>query len=273
MKRLLLCVAFVVLAACGPGRTTFQRYPGAPVAFDRAGSDPKAVEIADKVYAAAGGPAWEKAKQIKWRQIITSDGKVTLDFQHIWDRWNGRHNGRLHRTDGKDLVIAYELFGSFNIGYMQEPGEKEIKHNLDEDGRAKALQVAKEVFNEHTAVLTIQFLMLEPGAKLAYVGPAKDDAGEEKLDELKVTFADPLRKDLEFHPVVDRASNMVVRIEILKIGTTQKVGYTLKDWTDVGGLKFATARGNMGYSGETIVVKDVKISSPDDTEFIAPITH
>jgi hypothetical protein len=120
--------------------------------------------------------------------------------------------------------------------------------------------------------MTMQFLMLEQ-VRVAYVGEAKDDAGEEKLDELKVTFADPLRKELEFHPVVDRATNMIVRIEIFKAGTTQKVGYTLKDWTEVSGLKFATSRGNLGYSGETIVIKDIKISDPDDTEFIAPITH
>jgi hypothetical protein len=73
--------------------------------------------------------------------------------------------------------------------------------------------------------------------------------------------------------VVDRATNMLVRIEILKPGTQQKVGYTLKDWITVGGLKFATSRGNMGYSGESIVIKDVKVGDVDDSEFIAPITH
>jgi hypothetical protein len=273
MTRIVLLLA-LALVACGPGRTSFQRYPGAPAAFDRASSDAKAVEIADKVYAAAGGPAWEKAKQVRWRQIVTADGKQTLDVEHIWDRWNGRHLGRLHRTDGTDLVVGYDLYGKFSMGYVQLPGEKEKKQNLDDDGRAKGLAVAKEVFNEHTGTMTIQFLMLEPGAKLAYVGPAKDDAGNENFDELKVSFPDdPLRKDLEFHPVVDRATNMIVRIEIFKVGTTQKVGYTLKDWVTINGLKFASSRGNMGYSGETIAIKEIKVSDPEDSEFIAPITH
>jgi len=270
MKRLLLVA---LLAACGPGRTTFQRYPNAPTTFERASSDAKAVEIADKVYAAAGGPAWEKAKQIRWRQIITTDGKTTLDVEEIWDRWNGRHLGRLHRTDGNLLVVGYELFGKFSMGYVQEPGQKETKHNLDDGGRAKGIDVAKQVFNEHTAVLTMHYLMLEPGAKLAYIGPAKDDAGNETLDEIKVTFADPLRGDLEFHPVVDRATSTIVRIEIVKTDTQKKVGYTLKDWVTVGGLKFAAARTNMGYSGETTTIKDVKVGDPEDSEFIAPITN
>ncbi|MBA2540707.1 MAG: hypothetical protein H0V17_13800 [Deltaproteobacteria bacterium] len=271
MKRFLLC--FALLAACG-GRTAYQRYPGAPATLDRASSDAKALEIADKVFAAAGGPGnWDNAKQLRWRQTITADGKQTLDVEEIWDRWNARHLGRMFRTDGTHMVVGYELYGSFSMGYVQQPGEKEVKRNLDDAGRAAALKVAKEVFNEHTSVLTMQFLLLEPGAKLAYVGTAKDDAGNENYDELKVTFGDPLRADLEFHPVVDRATNMIVRLEILKTGTQRKVGYTLKDWVTIGGLKFATNRSNMGYSGETIVIKDIKVGGVDDNEFIAPITH
>src|SRR5688572_3589979 len=93
MKGFLLC--FALLAACG-GRSAFQRYPGAPVAFDRAGSEAKAVEIADKVFAAAGGVGnWDKAKQLRWRQVVTSDGKQIIDVEQIWDRWNARHLGRL----------------------------------------------------------------------------------------------------------------------------------------------------------------------------------
>jgi hypothetical protein len=271
MKRLLL---IALLVACGPGRTSFQRYPGAPAAFDRASSEAKAVEIADKVFAAAGGPGnWDKAKQVRWRQIVTSDGKTTVDVEEIWDRWNGRHLGRLFRTDATQLVVGYELYGSFSMGYVQEPGEKEIKRNLDDQSKTGALKIAKELYNEHTAVLAMQFMMLEPGAKLAYIGPAKDEAGNENYDELKVTFSDPLRGDLEFHPVIDRTTNMITRIEIVRPATQQKIAYTLKDWTTVGGLKFAQNRGNLGYSGEAIVIKDIKVGGVDDNEFIAPITH
>lgn len=272
MTRSLLFTALVIATACGSGRTTFARYPGAPAAFDRAGSDPKAVEIAEQVFAACGGPAgWDKAKQIKWKQTVTSDGKVTLDGEQAWDRWNSRHYGRIHRGENGDLVVGYDLYGSHAIGFMES--EKEVKHNLDEGGRTKALKIAKDAFSVDTAVMTLQFLMLEPGSKLAYVGQAKDEAGSDNYDEVKVTFADPLRADLEFHAVVDRTSHLIQRIEILKIGATQKIGYTLKEWTTAGGLKFAASRGNMGYSGETIAIKDIAVGNPEDSLFIAPITY
>jgi len=269
MTRLLLCSA-IVLAACGSSRSTYARYPGAPAAFDRAGSDPKALEIAEKVFTASGGPAhWEKAKQIRWKQTITSDGKVTVDGEEAWDRWNARHHGRLKRGES-DVVVGYELYGKFSMGYAEEGRKKEI---LDDESRQKAIKVAKDAFNVDTSVLTLQFLLLEPGATLKYIGPAKDDGGNENYDDIQATFADPLRSGLEFHAVVDRTTNLIHRIEILKAGTTQKIGYSLKDWTTVGGLKFAASRTNLGYSGETIAIKEIKVSDPDDDLFIAPLGY
>jgi hypothetical protein len=272
MTRFLMCLALI--AACGPGQTSYKRYDGAPAAFERAGSDPKALEIADKVLVAAGGAAnWEKAKQISWHQIVTTAGKVSANGEHVWDRWNARHRGKLNHTDGSSTIVAYKLYGGFAMGFQQDKGEREVKHNLDEAGRTKAVNIAKGVYNIDTAVMTLQFLMLEPGAKLGYVGQAKDEAGKDDYDELKVTFADPLRADLEFHPIIDRTTNMIQRIEVIKIGQTQKVGYALKDWTTAGGLKFATARINLGDSRETIAIKDIKVGGVDGDLFIAPISH
>ncbi len=142
---------------------------------------------------------------------------------------------------------------------------------LDDASRVKAVNLAKGRFDQDTAVLMMQFLMLEPGTKLAYVGQVKDDAGADHYDDLKVTFADPLRNELEYHVVVDRETHLIQRIEMLKVGTTQKIGFTLKDWVTVGGLKFATARSNMGYAGETVAIADLKVSEPEDDLFIAPL--
>ncbi|MEO8703312.1 MAG: hypothetical protein ABI867_24915 [Kofleriaceae bacterium] len=268
MTRLLLCCAIALAAACGSSRSTFARYPGAPAAFDRAGSEAKAVEIADKVFTASGGPGnWDKAKQVRWKQNVTSDGKAAPEIEEAWDRWNARHAGSLTRGDGS-IKVGYELYGKFSMGFMQRGQKKEI---LDDESRTKALGTAKGVFNIDTAVLTMQFLMLEPGAKLKYVGTAKDDAGSENYDEVAVTFDDPLRKELEFHVVVDRTSNLIARIEMLKIGTTQKVGYSLKDWTTVNGLKFAASRTNLGYSGETTAITEIRVGEPEDELFIAPL--
>ncbi len=274
MKRSLLSLLVLgglgaAALSCGPSRATYARYPNAPAAFDRAGSEPKALEIADKVFAAAGGPGnWDKAKQIRWKQTITSDGKVVLDGEHGWDRWNARHYAMLKKSDGA-IKVGYHLYGSFSMAFMESESGK--TRTLDTDSVERAVKVAKAAYNVDTAVMALQFMMFEPGAKLSYVGPLRDDAGTDAAyDDIKVVFADPLREGIEFHAIVDHSS-VIVRIEMIKAGANQKVGYTLKDWTTVGGLKFATSRTNLGYSGETTAIKDIKVSDPEDTLFIAPL--
>jgi hypothetical protein len=269
MARLLLLCGFVIAMACAPGRSTFARYPDAPAAFDRTGADPKALEIADKVFATAGGPGnWDKAKQVRWRQTITSDGKVLLDGEQAWDRWNARHYGRLHRPD-VEPVVGYDLYGKFSMGFLDHGHDKH--ETMDEESRQKAVKSAQERFNIDTAVLCLPFLMFEPGAKLAYVGPVHDDTGKDAFDDLKITFADPLRSPIEFHAIIDRETHLIARVEMFKAGTTEKTGYILKDWTTVNGLKFAASRTNLGYAGETTAIADIAVSEPDDTLFIAPL--
>ncbi len=265
-----LGLGVVLGVGCGPSRTTYARHPTAPAAFDRAASEPKALEIADKVFAAAGGPGnWDKAKQVRWSQAVASDGKVLLEAEHAWDRWNARHYGRLRKPDG-DIKVGYALYGAFAMGFMEMENGK--TRNLDIESRDRAVKVAKDSFNVETGVMALQLMLFEPGTKLSYGGPLRDDAGnDDAYDDLKVVFDDPLRQNLEFHAIVDRATSTIVRIEMIKVGEAQKVGFTLSDWTTVNGLKFATKRTNLGYSGEVTAIKDIKVSDPDDSLFIAPL--
>src|SRR5262249_48356996 len=85
--------AGVAPAGCGSSRLSYAPSPGAPPAFDKAGSNPQAVEVADKVIAAAGGAAaWDKAKQIRWATVTSADGgKPPRSTEQAWDRWNARH--------------------------------------------------------------------------------------------------------------------------------------------------------------------------------------
>jgi hypothetical protein len=258
----------VLLAAgCGSQRSTFVHYPGAPAAVDRSASDAKALQIADQVLAAAGGAAaWSHAKQLRWEQAVSADGQVTASGEQAWDRWNARHWGLLHR-EGNDVVVGYELYGDSKMGYAHEGKHSE---KLDPQTLAKALDLARARFAVDTAVLAMQFLMLEPGAKLKYVGAASDDTGTDAADELAVTFADPMYKGYEFHPIVDRATSTIARVEIAKDGAAGRVGYALQGRVTVGGLKFATARKDLG-SSDTVAIKNLRVTEPEDSLFVMPI--
>ncbi len=258
-----LCV-FLLVAACGPGRTTFQRYPNAQPAFDRAKSDPKAVEIADKVAAAAGGmDKWATVKQIRWSEQIKNGEKVDLDGEEAWDRWNGRHYGRIFGDHG-DVVIKRDIYGERLEGWGEQKGSRSA---LPEPDTQAAGKVAKERWQFDSAVLAMPFLLEEPGSKLGYVGQAQGDDGK-PLEVLLLTFdpADTARAGTSYQVDVDPATSMIARIEVVREGGN--IGYTSTGYKEVNGMKFPTIEHNIGMATEVITFKDIKIGEPEDSLYV-----
>jgi hypothetical protein len=281
----------VALLACGPGRTTFARHPSAPPAFDRAGTDPKALAIADRVLAAAGGAErWNQAKQIKWSESITNDGKVVISFDEAWDRWNGRHYQRIHNAANK----TYSVETSHNPTQSTRTGEGDvvIMRKLYEEGggafvdtghglqavpapeKERAMKTARERWQLDTAALCIPFLLEEPGTKLEYGGEAQLEDGKPPLDDLKVTFdpKDPSRT-WTYHLLVNRETNLIDRLDLVEVGQpdTKRIAYQLTQWVEVNGLKFATSHQNIGVKGEVITFTDISVSDPDDALYVPVI--
>lgn len=262
--------ALVTAVACGPGRTTFARYPGASVEFDRVAQDAKALEIADRVIAAAGGAErWAAAKQLRWSQSVTQDGKEIIGGEQAWDRWNGRHHGRARR-EGGDLVVMRGIYDESGHAFV----DREHRLRRIEGGAAQAIAVAKERWEFDTAILFMPFLLEEPGTKLAYAGEMQSDDGK-TLDVLTVTF-DPKDKTrlATYQVAVDRETNLIARIEIQNPGKgeNERLGYALGQWLEGGGLKFPGTVQNIGYASEVVTFKDLSVSGdPDDTLFVPPL--
>jgi len=263
----LACLGFVAVAACGPARTTFVRYPGASPTFDRAASDPKAVAIADQVIAAAGGEAqWNQVKQLRWTEQVANNGQVVIDLDEAWDRWNGRQYGRLHR-DPQDVVVMRHLYDDDGGAYV---GTKTL-HKITGSDEATAMSEASKRWQFDTAALSMQFLLEEPGVKLAYSGETAGDAGKPPLDDIAVTF-DPkdATRTTAYHVVVNRETHQIERIEIVAADHPDqgRVAYHLAQWQDVHGLKFPTVLENVGLKGEVISFKDIASSEPDETLYV-----
>lgn len=261
---LAVLVSFLAIGACGPGRTTYARYPGAPAAFDRAHSDPKAVELADKVVEATGGHAnWDKAKQVRWGITIKDGDKTVFDGEEAWDRWNGRHWGRIHTGD-VDLIVIREIYSESPGTFMIDKGASGMVKQPDEDANTrKNLSVAAERWKFDTAALCVAFLLEEPGTKLSYVGEAKDEDGK-PLEAIKIEFdpKDATRQGAAYQIEVNPQTHMIERFELVK--PDGNVGYKVSGWVDVGGLKFPTLHSNIGYAAETIAFKDIKVGEPQD---------
>ncbi len=271
--RLVSLFAALVLAAapaCGGGssRTTYARHPGAALVFDRTAQDAKAVELADKVIAAHGGAEkWTGAKQLRWSQSITQDGKEVIGGEQAWDRWNGRHWGKARR-EGGDIVVMRSLYEEDGKVFM----DKEVGLRKIEGGAEDAIKSAKERWEFDTSLMFMPWLLEEPGTKLEVAGVAQSEDGKEQ-DVLKVTF-DPkdTTRTSTYYVVIDRETNMIARIEIQKAGRSEneRLGYALSNYQDGGGLKYPAQAQNIGLKSEVVSFKDLKISNPDEDLWTPP---
>jgi hypothetical protein len=268
LRTLPILVLALGAAACGSSRTAFQRYPGAPPTFDRAGAPPQAVAVADKVVAAAGGmDNWNKAKQIRWAAQKVTDGKVTAQGEAAWDRWNGRIYGRVETPEGGEVAVR-ALYGDYALAFVEaKNGQKET---LDGKEKAVAADTLWLNFQLDVTAMMMPFLLEEPGAKLEYAGERKD--GDKAYHDLKLSFpdADKPHAGLVYHALVDETTNLISRVEVEKPATGDRVGFELSDWTDAGGLKFPATRKNLG-SGELAKASNIRVGDPDDALYTAPL--
>lgn len=260
----ILGLALLSAASCGPGRTTFARYPNAAPTFDRATSDPKAVELADKVAAAAGGMAkWATVKQLRWAEVVSNNGKPQMEGEEAWDRWNARAMGKL-LGDHDDVVVKRDLYGERLEGWGEQAGKRSA---LPPQETEQAGKVAKERWQFDTAALCMPFLLEEPGTKLSYVGQAQADDGK-PLEVLLVSFdpADTARSGTSYQVDIDPTTFQIARIEVVKPGGN--IGYRTSGWREVDGMKFPTVESNIGLASEAITFKDLKIGEPEDELYV-----
>ena len=265
----------VALVGCGAGRTTFARFPAAATAFDRSASDAKAVEIADRVIAAAGGQdKWNAVKQVRWTQSVTTGeaGKPPVVFEEAWDRWNGRHYDRL-RGEGGDLVVMRSLYEASQAVYRESGSARQSVARADVEG---GLSNARQRFEFDTGLLLLPFLLEAPGVTLTLGPEVVAEPGQPPYDDLKVTFdpKDPTRTSI-IHALVNRTTNQIDRVEIVKPGDpdTKRIGYKASAWIDVGGLKLATAFQNIGFVGEVITFSKVAADpEPDENLYVPAVT-
>jgi hypothetical protein len=271
LSRAALVALAVAASGCGAERTTFAANPSSVPAFDRAGSDPRALEIADRVIAAAGGrDRWAAAKQIRWSEsIVTEAGKPPLKLEHAWDRWNGRHYLRLHAPAG-DVVVLRSLYDGGGSAYAQAGGPMQ---KLTREQTEHALADARLRWEFDSSLLLIPFLLEAPGVKLTLIGERPGQGDEPAMDEIKVAF-DPKDKtrSLIYFVLVDRNTGLISRIEVVRAGgpDAKRVGYKVARWIDVGGLMLPTVFHNIAAADALNLYTDITVGEPDDRLY-APV--
>ena len=246
MKKLSLLTSSILLIAlivsCGEQSQTKTEEPyGNPAAegFNLAGSDAKAIEIADEVMEAMGGrKAWDNTHYVCWNFF----GRDAL----IWDKWTG--NVRIDRPNGMTLIsnIHDETGKAFMNG-------REI---TDADSVSNLMQSAKSIWINHSYWLVMPYKLKDSGVTLKYVGEEATEDGR-PADKLNLTFESVGRTPQNMYYVwVDKESKLVTQWAHFSNNTDEEPRF-INPWSDYkqyGNIMLSSSRGERGM--EDIMVFD-----------------
>lgn len=211
MKKLftLNVLAVLLYSACFA-----QKNPAAP-GFDAAGSDAKAIEIADQVMENMGGRKnWDKTRYIAWNFF----GNRKL----IWDKWTG--NVRVDNVNNDQTVLL-------NINTDKGRIFKYGKEQTAPDSIAKFVKGGKGAWINDSYWLLMPFKLKDSGVTLKYLGEDKTQDGVE-ADVLQLTFKGVGNTpDNKYKVWVKKTNPMVWQWAYYPKFDAEKPGF-IRPWTD-----------------------------------------
>lgn len=132
--------------------------PAAP-GFDMAGSDRRAIEIADRVMARLGGhQAWDETRYLSWRFF---GGR-----RHVWDKWTGNL-----RFEDDELTVLTNIHSRH--GGAWRDGERVA----DPDSAAAAIDKAYRAWINDSYWLVMPYKLKDTGVTLTHVGADMTEEG------------------------------------------------------------------------------------------------
>jgi hypothetical protein len=160
--------------------------------FDLAGSDQRAIEIADRVMARLGGRnAWEQTRYLTWRFF----GKR----RHVWDKWTG--DLRFEQADLTVLMNLHEMKGqAWRSGRAVE----------NPDSLAAHLDGAYRAWINDSYWLVMPYKLKDSGVTLTYVGEEMTEEGlpahvlELRFKDVGVTPQNRYRVWVDIHELLVR---------------------------------------------------------------------
>jgi hypothetical protein len=272
------CLLALLVAGCPKPRTSAATQP-TPVAFDPAQSDPKALAVVDAGTNALGGKAnWDKLKELKFRVQYKDGDVLKAQFDHAWDRWNGRHYWAtldMATTNGKPedvriMEVKHDLFDKSATPWAAYGGSP-LATRADGAEQAKR---AGESFKQDLYFFAMLHKLRDPGVKLtidnAEVTVADSEACKPSCTSVKVSFEAGVGTDTW---LVNFNNDTKLPEVIEQQRGAGRIGYHILGWIDAGGLKWPAKMQNLGLKSEIIEFSNVAVGEPDDATYVPTLTH
>jgi|GEM_PF-2526205 len=266
-------LAVPLLSACPKPRTSAATQPS-PAAFDLGKSDPKAVAVVDAGMTALGGyDKWDGLKELRFGVHNVVNGEVVSEFEHAWDRWNGRHYFAVtdpatlkgKPEDMKTTEVKHDLFDKDASPWAAYDGSPIMRS----DAKAQAVLATKQLTAD-LYYLALIYKIKDPGAILAVDNvemriPDEVPACKPSCTSIKLTFEKGVGTDT-WYVDYNNETRLPDVIELQR--GAGRVGYLLSDWVEAGGLKWPGKVSNIGAKGaEDREFLDVRVGEPDASRY------
>ena len=209
-KRIILSLLCCLILA----NSFAQKNPPA-AGFDEAGSDAKAIQIADMAMEAMGGRKnWDKTRYIAWNFF----GNRKL----IWDKWTG--NVRVDNVNNDQTVL---LNINTDKGRIFKYGQEQTAP----DSVAKFVKSGKGAWINDSYWLLMPFKLKDSGVTLKYIGEEKTQDGVE-ADLIQLTFKGVGNTpDNKYKVWVNKANHLVWQWAYFPKFDAEKPGF-VRPWID-----------------------------------------
>ncbi|NUO79069.1 hypothetical protein HUU05_03255 [candidate division KSB1 bacterium] len=201
--------------------------------FNLAGSDAKAVALADSVLAACGGlENWEKTRFIKW----TCLGKRL----NVWDKQTG--NVRIESRASLVLMNLHTKQGRAWKGSMELTDPAELQ---------RAMDYGYEAWINDSYWLLLPFKLKDGGVTLKYLGEGLTEAGR-PADILSLTFKNVgVTPNNKYHVYVDKETRLLTQWSYFMDAPDEHPRFTTPwaNYQQYGRILLSDDRGQKKHSG------------------------
>jgi len=195
--------------------------------FNLAGSDPYAIELADKVMNAQGGRHnWDKTRHFQW---------TLFGQRHWWDKMDG--NFRIETDTSVVLMNVKTKVGRMWIRGVEVPQTDELKQNIAENYYARWI-------NDMYWFL-MPFKLKDSGVTLKYLGDAFSKESK-KCDVITITFDKVgMTPQNKYEIYIDRKTDLVCQWNYFRDANDPEPTFK-REWgkyETYGNLKLGSWRG------------------------------
>lgn len=251
-------LARVLLALLATDATTVAQENPPAEGFDTAGSDPRAVAIADEVMAAMGGREnWEATRYITW--------KFFGSRLHVWDK----HTGDI-RVEWQDRQNARQILALMNLHTKKGRAWEGGVEVTEDKALEQVLHTAEGAWINDAYWLVMPYKLKDSGVTLRYLGERVDPEGA-MCDVVELTFREVGRTPRnKYHVFVGKEPRLVVHWDYwqdVAVDEPRSLG-PWRNWRRFGNILLTDDHGDRKHTDVAVLASLPRAVFTDPAPFV-----